>query len=67
MVEGREELTAKMHSEFKIDKETEIKHKAWTVWEIVGDNPTEDTLKKYCRIYRISVKTALKYKASWFD
>lgn len=55
-----------MHSEFAIDAETEIKHKAWCVWEILGKYPTFQDLFRVCASYHIAVKDVLRYRQSWF-
>ncbi len=32
----QDELTAKMHSEFTVDEETDQKHRAGTTWGLIG-------------------------------
>ncbi len=65
MKELKEELTAKMHSEFTIDEDTKIKLAAGTVWDVVGFDCTEDVFKKWCKAYGITIKQALKWKVFW--
>ena len=40
----KEELTEKMHSEFTIDEETDQKHRAGTVWTLVGFDATKEEI-----------------------
>ena len=47
--------------EMTIDSETELKHKAWCVWKLLGDNYTKNDLIKYCELYGITTEQALKY------
>lgn len=59
-----EELTAKMHSEFTIDKDTEIKHKAGIIW-LHFNHISDDEKKKFCEDYGITWEQALKWKDYW--
>ena len=62
----KEELTTKMHSEFTIDAETEIKHKAFCVWDSVGIDATESEIKTESESYGITPEDALKWKDYFF-
>ena len=57
----KDEFTSAMHEELTIDSETELKHKAWCVWKLLGNNYSIDDLKKYCSLYGITTEQALKY------
>ncbi|WP_092113496.1 hypothetical protein [Prevotella sp. KH2C16] len=65
MKELKEELTAKMHSEFTVSKETEIKHKAGSMWSVAGFDCDGTTMKEWCGFYGITPQQALKYKDYW--
>lgn len=65
MKEPKEELTAKMHSEFTVSKETEIRHKAGSMWSVAGFDSDEGTMKRWCDAYGITIQQALKHKAFW--
>jgi len=56
----KEEFTTDMHSEMKISKELEEKHKAKCVWTLTDG--TEENIKKYCSLYKISYEKVMKYK-----
>lgn len=61
----KEELTEKMHSEFSVDAETEIKHKAGSMWATAGFACNDATLRKWCKSYGITTQQAIKYKEYW--
>ncbi len=61
MEEYPDELTEKMHSEFKVSKETEMKHKAMDVWTICRNNCDDPELEKICELYGITKDFALKW------
>lgn len=61
----KEELTSKMHSEFTISKETEVKLKAGSMWSVAGFDCDEATMKRWCKAYGITISQALKYKGYW--
>lgn len=68
--ELKEELTTKMHSEFTVSAETEIKHRAGCVWGMLyREKMTNDKtqLSYECKLYGISVEQAMKYKAFWMS
>ena len=47
----QDELTAKMHSEYTISPETEIKHKAGCVWDILKWDATKEGIEHEASIY----------------
>jgi hypothetical protein len=47
----KEELTEKMHSEFTVDEETEIKHRAWVVLGCVQDGAD---LAEMMKLYQVT-------------
>ena len=61
----KEELTSKMHSEFTISKEAEVKLKAGSMWRVAGFDCDDVTMKKWCDAYGITSQQAMKYKDFW--
>ncbi len=61
----KEELTSKMHSEFTISKETEVKHKAGSMWSVAGFDCDDVTMKRWCISYGLTISQAMKYKVYW--
>lgn len=61
----KEELTAKMHSEFTISKETGIEHRAGVVWGQLPVHPKRSEVEELCKLYGITYEQAMKYKAEW--
>ena len=68
-----EELTEKMHSEFTVDPETEIKHIVWSLLSFcntMGTNPEEE-LRKYPIFtdggMQITIEHIEKYKYSYYN
>jgi len=56
----KEELTTKMHAEFTVSKETEIKHKAFTVLTLSGVKEVQ-TIKYWCEVYQIPIRTVMRF------
>ena len=63
--EIRDELTAKMHSEFTVSKETRIMLKAGCVWESVSPKASREEIEKFASMYGITYEDAMKYKHEW--
>lgn len=63
----KEELTTKMHSEFTISKETEIKHRAGCVWNILKKNAPKEQIVEVARDYGITYEAAMKYRDYWLE
>jgi len=62
-----DELTEKMHSEFTISSETEIKHRAGCVWILLGyDAPAEEVARE-AKAYGITYDDAMKWKQFFKD
>lgn len=63
----KEELTEKMHSEFTISNEIEIKHRVGIVCEILKatGNYTEDDLNKVLQEYNVSKEQYEEWKSFW--
>lgn len=57
----KDELTTKMHSEFSVDAETELRHKALCIWGY-GLYETEEEIRDACEEYGITYEQALKFK-----
>jgi hypothetical protein len=56
----KEELTTKMHSEFKVSAETDTKHRVFTLLTLTG---TEDKrlMKKWLSLYDVTFNQVTKY------
>ena len=63
--EYKEELTEKMHSEFTVSKEIQIKHKAGCVWETVPANATKHEIEEKAKWYGITYEDCMKYRSEW--
>jgi hypothetical protein len=61
----REELTAKMHSEFTISKQTEIKHKVFCALSDVKE--FKYSIKEVCKLYGITEKDIDLYRNEYLD
>ena len=46
-----DELTAKMHSEFNVSKETRIMLKAGCVWESVSPKASKEEIETFASLY----------------
>lgn len=63
--ELKDEFTAKMHSEFTIDAETEKCHRAGCVWTgLKKDAPKED-IEEQAKRFGIDYETAMKWRDYW--
>ena len=60
-----DELTAKMHSEFNVSKETRIMLKAGCVWESVSPKASKEEIETFASLYGITYADAMKYKSEW--
>lgn len=58
-----EELTSKMHSEFKIDSETEISHRVSCVVDELHEG--FGTLKELLSDYNVTNEQYEKYRSKW--
>jgi hypothetical protein len=61
----KEELTTKMHSEFTVSAEIEIKHNVFSVLSVVEYN-NKDGLKKYADFYGVTLSDVNKYKDEFY-
>jgi hypothetical protein len=61
----KEELTEKMHSEFTIDEETDQKHRAGTVWTLVGFDATKEDITHWAGRYGTTYEKCMEWKAYW--
>jgi len=61
----KEELTEKMHSEFTVDEETDKKHRAGSVWEVVGFDAPREKIDEWAKEYGVTYDICLKWKAYW--
>ena len=55
----KDEFTSAMHAEFTIDAETELKHKAMCIHQLLGSSYTQEELETYCDLYAIAVEQFL--------
>ena len=62
----KEELTTKMHSEFSVSEETEIKLRAGNIWNNFKDAPKSEQLR-LCKVFGITWEQAMKYKTFWLS
>ena len=60
-----DELTAKMHSEFNVSKETRIMLKAGCVWESVSPKASKEEIETFASLYGITYADAMRYKHEW--
>ncbi|MDO9154507.1 MAG: hypothetical protein Q7U47_12540 [Paludibacter sp.] len=61
----KEELTDKMHSEFTIDRETEIQHSVWIAYEIMNEDKC--SIEEAIKGMDITMSDFQKYKQSYLD
>lgn len=62
----KEELTEAMHSEFEVDAETEIKHKAFCVWALLKPDSPQIDVERRAKSFAITLEDALKWKDNYF-
>lgn len=60
-----EELTTKMHKEFEITKDVEIRHRAGCVWNIVDYDAPKEKVTEAAKRYGITYDAAMKYRDYW--
>lgn len=58
----KEELTTKMHGEFSVDSETEIKHK---IWGVMNAAQTEPEINYYLRVWELTREQFNKHRKSF--
>lgn len=66
----KEELTEKMHSEFTVTHDIEIKHRAGCVWGMLkweGKIDDKESVIEWSRIYDITYNQAMKWKTYWME
>lgn len=63
----QDELTAKMHSEFTVDHETEKRHRAGCVWQVLNKDASKEEIEKFAMRYGIDYETAMKWKDYWLS
>jgi len=62
----KEELTTKMHSEFKCSGDDDIRNRVFSLLSIVEQDDTEN-IEKYRHIYDLSLKDIEKYKSQFYS
>lgn len=55
-----DEFTAKMHSEFTIDEETDQKHRAGTTWGLVGFDAPREKIEEWAKEYGVDYDICIK-------
>ena len=60
-----DEFTAKMHSEFTIDEETDKKHRAGTTWKLIGFDAPKAEIEHWAELYGTTYETCMKWKSYW--
>lgn len=60
-----DEFTAKMHSEFTVDEETDQKHRAGTTWGLIGFDADEASIRHWAECYGTTYETCMKWKSYW--
>ena len=61
----KEELTAKMHSEFTVSKETDQKHRAGCVWGLVGYDAPREKIEEWAKEYGVDYDICIKWNSYW--
>ena len=64
-MELQDELTEKMHSEFTIDAETDIRHRVGCVWIDVGFDAAKGEIEESAKSYGVTYKDCDKYRSYW--
>lgn len=62
----KEELTTAMHGEFTVSRSTEIKHKAFAVWTLLGDIYDVEEITRTAEDYDITYEQAMQHKDAYF-
>lgn len=60
-----DEFTAKIHSEFSVSRETDLKHRAGCVWGVVGFNADKADIERWAKEYGVSYAECVKWKSYW--
>ena len=61
----KDELTAKMHSEFTVSEETDLKHRAGCVWGVAGFDAPKEKIEEWAKLYSVPYDTCIKWKSYW--
>ena len=57
-----DELTAKMHSQFRVSRDIEIKQKSCRVWKSVSPNASREEFEKEAVWYDITYEDVMKHR-----
>lgn len=57
----KDEFTSKMHEEFSVDNETEIKHRCWSALTMITDTTNKEEVARWANIYMVTVEDVLKF------
>ena len=57
-----DELTAKMHSQFRVSRDIEIKHKSCCVWKSESPNASREEFEKEAVWYGITYEDVMKHR-----
>lgn len=58
----KEELTTKMHSEFSVDEETDIRHRCISLWNLFRADESNPRFPDQCRSFGLTVEQAMANK-----
>jgi len=65
--ELKDEFTAKMHSEFTIDAETDKRLRAGCVWNVLKKDAPKEDVEEEAINYGIDYETAMRWRDYWFS
>ena len=60
-----DEFTEKMHSEFTVDDETDKKHRAGCVWDVIGFDASIEDIEEWAAFYGVTYDICMKWKSYW--
>lgn len=62
----KEELTTKMHSEFTVTPETEVKHRCFCALMLLPKDSTDSDIEKRAKQYGVSLSDVKKYSDDYY-
>lgn len=60
-----DEFTAKMHSEFTIDEETDKQLRVGSVWKLVGFDAPREEIVHWAECYGTTYEKCMNWKSYW--
>ena len=61
----KEELTEKMHSEFSVSDEIDQKHRAGSVWRLLGYEASKEDVEHWAKRFGTTYEKCMEWKAYW--